>query len=109
MKNQSLFKSISKGMNEAISYEKGKKLKNLSIHKVSIAPLTPISANKIRLLRIKLGISQNIFANILGVSIKTIEAWESGRNIPNGTAQRFLNLIEKDNKFLEKYGILSIK
>ena len=109
MKNQTLFESISQGLNEAILHEKGKQVSGLNIHKVSIAPLKKIPAKKIRMIRIKLGVSQSVFANVLGVSPKTIEAWESGKNIPNGTAQRLLTILESDNMFLEKYGILSIK
>jgi putative transcriptional regulator len=40
------------------------------------------------------------------VSKKTVEAWESGRNEPQGPAQRILMLLEKDNKFLEKYELI---
>ena len=109
MKQNSLFENITKGLNEAIAYEKGKKIPNLTIHKVSIAPLKQYPPKKIRLIRINLGMSQSIFAHVLGVSIKTVEAWESGKNEPNGTAQRFLSILEKDKKFLEKYNILSVK
>jgi len=109
MKNYSVFDSMVKGLNESIDYEKGKTKQSINIHKVSIAPLRKIPAKKIRLMRMKLGVSQTVFANVMGVSSKTVEAWESGRNIPNGTAQRLLMLIDKDNKFLEKNGLLSIK
>jgi putative transcriptional regulator len=109
MKTNNLFENISKGLNEAILHEKGKKLAHLTVHKVSIAPLKQYPPKKIRLIRMNLGMSQPIFANVLGVSQKTVEAWEAGRNEPNGTAQRFLSILEKDNKFLEKYKILSVK
>jgi DNA-binding transcriptional regulator YiaG len=35
-----------------------------------------------------------------------VEAWESGRNEPQGPAQRILMLLEMDNKFLENYELI---
>ena len=34
--------------------------------------------------------TQNLFAQTLGVSVKTVEAWEANKNIPQGPAQRIL-------------------
>ena len=49
-----------------------------------------------------------IFAEAIGVSVKTIEAWESGRNKPQGPASRFLQLLDQDHHFLEEHQILCI-
>lgn len=35
-----------------------------------------------------------MFAQMLGVSKKTVEAWEAGTNVPNGSAMRLLQLLE---------------
>jgi len=42
-----------------------------------------------------------------GVSTKTVEAWESGKNIPSGCANRMLELLEHDYNLLEKYSIMA--
>jgi len=43
-----------------------------------------------------LGASQVVFARFLGVSPKTVRAWEQGRNTPNDMASRFMDEIRAD-------------
>ena len=50
--------------------------------------------------------TQVLFAKYLGVSLKTIEAWEAGRNQPNGTACRMLSITKKDPQFPKRSGII---
>ena len=106
MKNKN-FTSIITGLKQAIDYERGKKVEGLKRHKVSIAPLAVYDSNKIKSLRNKLNYSQSIFASILGVSKKTIEAWETGRNTPNGSAKRLLELLENKKDLFKEYKIIN--
>jgi putative transcriptional regulator len=101
-----IYKSIMTGLNQAIDYEKGKFVKDLRRRKVTIAPIPHFSSNKIKEIRNRLNLSQATFAIIMGVSIKTIESLESGRNEPQGPAQRMLGLLDKDMNILEKYSIV---
>lgn len=39
--------------------------------------------------------TQKVFANYMGVSLKTVEAWENGINHPVGPACRLLSLLER--------------
>jgi len=39
---------------------------------------------------------QRYFAELLGVTLKSVEAWESGKRQPTGTAKRLFQLIEKE-------------
>lgn len=96
---------IIKGLNEIIEYKEGKR--KLHRRHVEIAPLPEYHANKIKAIREGLNLSQRVFALTLGVSIKTIEAWEAGSSEPIGPARRVLGLLEKDNSFLEKYLIIN--
>jgi len=106
MKTKKVYSSIIRGLNEAIDYEKGRSVPGLKRKKISIVPVPHFNSSKIKEIRNKLHLSQSTFATIIGVSIKTVEAWESGRNIPQGPAQRMLWLMEKDNNLLKKYKII---
>lgn len=71
----------------------------------SIRQPRALSPQDIRRLRtVTLGVSQTVFARLLGVSPKLVEAWESGRNSPAGPVRRLFELIERDPKeFLMRY------
>ncbi len=45
-------------------------------------------------IRAKLGISQNEFASLLGISVRTLENWEQKRRIPKGPARILLLIAE---------------
>ena len=96
---------ILKGLEEVLEYKQGKR--NLRRRHVAIAPLPVYKAKKIKAIREGLNFSQNIFALTLGVSIKTIEAWEAGSSEPIGPARRMLELIEQDSTVLERYHIIN--
>ena len=102
----SVYDSIIKGLNEAIQYEKGQ-LKNVTVKRVKIASLPRFHGQEIKAIRERQRLSQQVFASALGVSKKTVEAWEADRNIPEGPAQRMLELIDKDENLFEKYAIVS--
>jgi putative transcriptional regulator len=42
--------------------------------------------------RFKLGMSQTDFANLLGVSVRTLQDWEQGRRHPSGAAKTLLKV-----------------
>lgn len=73
---------------------------------IEIAPLPRYNARMVKALRLELGLSQSIFADVLGVSRKTVEAWESGRNAPSGVACRLLEIIRKDRGLLKREKII---
>lgn len=43
-----------------------------------------------------LNVSQSVFARFLGVSVKTVRAWEGGDNRVNGAARRLMDEIRSD-------------
>ncbi len=100
----SVFEEIKTGLNEAIDYEKGNLKTNTRT--LSITPIEKFTASEIKDIRKKAGMTQVLFAKYLGVSLKTIEAWEAGRNQPNGTACRMLSITKKDPHFPKNSGII---
>lgn len=90
----SLFEDLKEGLQEAINFEKGttpaKKITYI------IAPVTEYNPTEIRAIRMNAGMTQNIFANYMGVSKKTVEAWEAGRIHPTGTAFRLMSILSNN-------------
>jgi putative transcriptional regulator len=54
---------------------------------------TPYDPAQVRQTRLLLQASQAVFARFLGVSVKTVRAWEQGVNMPNDMACRFMDEI----------------
>ncbi|MBQ3492761.1 MAG: helix-turn-helix domain-containing protein [Clostridia bacterium] len=101
----SIFDEIKIGLNQAISYEKG--VLPAKTKKLSITPLNTFTAKEIKNIRMQLGLTQSVFAQCLGVSVKTVEAWEAGRNHPDGAACRLLALTQCDPSFFYTSGIVA--
>lgn len=52
--------------------------------------------------REKTGLSQSRFAELLGVSVRTLQDWEQGRRVPSGAARTLLMVADHDPKALLK-------
>ena len=101
----SVFDQIKQGLEEAIAYEQGKV--EVPTKTMSISSLPEYDAKKVKEIRAKTGMTQRFFAEFMGVSVKTVEAWESGRNKPAGSACRLLSFADKDPLFPQKTGIVT--
>lgn len=62
---------------------------------IGISSVAEMSADDIKELRLRLHLSSSLFADLLGVSAKTVESWEAGTNKPHGCALRLMNMISK--------------
>ena len=99
-----VFDKIKAGLEEAVAYEQG--TLEVQTKKMTVRPVSHYEAEEIKDIRIKTGMTQAIFAEFMGVSVKTVVAWESGRNHPIGSACRLLYLTKADPAFPQKTGIL---
>jgi putative transcriptional regulator len=110
MKNNdsSVFQSIMTGLQEAVEYERGTLKKPVRTRTVSIASLPHYQGGHIKQIRQKLRLTQATFAQVFGVSLKTVEAWESVRNTPQGPAQRILSLLDQEDDFLETHRLMIV-
>jgi len=80
------FKSISRGLQEAIEYSEGKDIG---------ARIFMPSAVDVKQLRLNIGLTQKEFASTFGISLGTLRHWERGDRIPQGPALILLNLVQK--------------
>lgn len=87
----SLFDDLKQGLEEAISYEQG--IGEAEVKTYMILPVKEYSCKEIREIRMNAGMTQRVFAAYMGVSQKTVEAWEHGTTHPTGPAFRLLELL----------------
>lgn len=97
-----VYNSIMTGLTEAVEDAKSKE-KKLSRRVVSVVPVKQYQATEVQQIRKSTGMSQKAFASYMGVSDKTVEAWEAGTNHPSGTASRLLNMMEMNHKLTEEF------
>lgn len=93
--------SIYKGLNEALEFSVTKK-ENSKLRISEFKPIPDYQGNNVKRIRKKLRLTQRKFAYAMGVSIKTVESWEANRNKPNGTAQRFLYLLNRNPNIIKE-------
>lgn len=86
--------SILIGMQEALSYAKGK----LKVKKHSIS-LPDVDVHEARE---KLQLTQQQFAITFGISVATVRNWEQGRRLPTGAAKLLLKIIEKELNIVKR-------
>lgn len=97
-----VYESILSGLTEIVEDVKHSETK-LSRRVATIVPVKEYTAVEIQTIRKNAGFSQRMLAYYMGVSVKTVEAWESGRNHPSGAASRILNMMEMDRELTRKY------
>ena len=88
------FKSIERGLKEAIAHGQGEK--TITIHEIDI-PNADVQA-----IRARTGLSQAEFARSIGVKKSTLLNWEQHRRSPEGPARVLLALIDKDPSIVQR-------
>lgn len=69
------------------SMEEFEALRNLDVK--------PMTASRIKRLRVKTRLSQAVFAVAINTSLSTIQKWEAGDKKPSGPSLKLLSLIER--------------
>ena len=65
-------------------------------------PVPAYAAKDVARTRAELNLSQRALASVLGVSVRTVEAWEAGRNVPSGAARHLLFLLDGDHSLVQR-------
>ena len=94
--NVDFFSGIMSGLEEALAYEKGAAKAATIARKRSLPDIDVVDTRK------SLNLTQKSFAKILGVSPRTVEAWESGRTTPSPTARNLMYLLSTDHSLVQK-------
>ena len=102
------YNTIMAGLTEAVEDAQSKE-KKLKRQEVSIVPVKKYTAAEVQGIRKKTGMSQRLFAGYMGVSDKTVEAWEAGTNQPSGAASRILSMMEMDEDLINKFPFVWMK
>jgi putative transcriptional regulator len=77
--------------------DSGKPLhEHFTIREVEIAGPREYDAEAIRKTRAKVGVSQAVFAQLIGVSTILEQSWEQGKRFPDATARRLLDEINRE-------------
>jgi putative transcriptional regulator len=97
-RTRSLGRRIIEGLtelNEAL--ESGRPLsERFTVRTVKVAEPVEFDARRVRAVRERLGVSQAVFAALLGVSKILAQSWEQGTREPSALARRLLTEMERD-------------
>jgi putative transcriptional regulator len=74
---------------QALAHAQGKRT-GVRVHKVAVKPEAIQKARK------RLGLSQDQFAIVFGVSASTLRKWEQGQRSPAGAAKTLLKIIDRE-------------
>lgn len=89
-----IFSELMSGLDEALTFEKGNPKQETIVRKRNLPEIDIASERK------TLNLTQKAFASVLGVSPRTVEAWESGRSNPSPTARNLLYLLSRDHSLV---------
>ncbi len=106
LKENSIGSLIAEGLEEiaAVSKEGVERIpEKFTCHKFTL-DLNPTTYGKkeVRDTRKLLGASQAVFAQFLGVAVKTVRAWEQGLNVPSDGAARMMDEIRHNPEYFKK-------
>ena len=94
--NVDFFSGVVAGLEEAVAYEKGSARAATFARKRSLPEVNVVQIRK------SLNMTQKEFSVLLGVSPRTVEAWESGKSTPTPTAKNLMFLISEDHSLVSK-------
>jgi putative transcriptional regulator len=67
-----------------------------------VARVTQVEVSAVASTRARVGVSQADFAQLLGVSPRTVQDWEQGRRHPTGAAKTLLKIAEAHPEVLRE-------
>lgn len=93
-----LFGDLMLSLDQALKYSRGEQINARTT--VLPAPPEPLSRQEIIKLRERFNCSQAVFAHLLNVSVKTLQAWEQGVRAPSDAALKLLTIAKNHPEVL---------
>ena len=85
--DKELFEQLHQSMKQAVAIAKGE----MQPSRVFTVELPDVKA-----VREKTGLSQSVFAAMIGVKVKTLQNWEQHRRNPSGAAAALLTIFDRE-------------
>ena len=101
----SLYEGIMQGLTEALAYTNGEI--PAKVDRYALASVPEFTPGDVKQIRVAANMTQWMFAAVIGVSKKSVEAWEGGRSKPDGAARRMLGLLQSDPMFADRMGLVT--
>lgn len=100
MADKTYYESLKAGLEDAVAFINGDQSRGRILRRENHIP--NYKAEDVTRARKDLNMSQRTLAIALGVSTRTVEAWEAGQNEPSGAARNLLFLIDKDHTLVDR-------
>lgn len=99
-----IFDDIVDSLNELQAHAEGKPT-GVLVHRRTVKEPETFTPQEIKQVRLDAKMTQKTFAACIGVTPKSVEAWEGGHSRPDGAARRMLGLMRDHPGFAENMGI----
>ena len=101
--SESFASRLLRSAEEAVRIKDGEvKAGKVTARQVAIPEPPVYSSARVTQIREEIGVSQPVFAQILGVAAATVRSWEQGKRPPGGTARRLLQVMEARPAVIEE-------
>jgi putative transcriptional regulator len=94
-----------KGIMKKLDLSRFDKAKTFEIKYLDVDEI--VDNNFVKNLRKKLNMTQLVFASVIGVTKKTVEKWEQGKNPVKGAAARFLYLLDLKPELINEFYVVN--
>jgi putative transcriptional regulator len=85
--DKELFEQLQQSMKEAVAIAKGD---------IQPSRVFTVDPPDVKAVREKTGLSQSMFAAMIGVKVKTLQNWEQHRRNPTGAAAALLTIFDRE-------------
>ena len=85
--DKELFEQLHQSMKEAVAIAKGE---------MKPSRVFTVETPDVKAIRDKIGLSQSMFATMIGVKVKTVQNWEQHRRNPTGAAAALLTIFARE-------------